>query len=124
MKDTGSLGKIYYDSEVITQQGEVGDCMYVIQQGQVEILTEKDGTQVRLAVKGDGEIIGEMALVDREVCSATVLALGQAVLLTIDKKNFLKRVHSDPSLALRIVETMSHRIRDLNEEIARLKGNI
>jgi len=124
MKDTGSLGKIYYDSEVIIQQGEVGDCMYVIQQGQVEILTEKDGTQVRLAVKGDGEIIGEMALVDREVCSATVLALGQAVLLTIDKKNFLKRVHSDPSLALRIVETMSHRIRDLNEEIARLKGNI
>ncbi len=119
---TGELGKLYHDSEVIIRQGDIGDCMYVIQNGQVEVLLEQNGQQIRLAVKGEGEIIGEMAIFDREVRSATVRAIGQARVLTVDKKNFLRRVHSDPSLALRIVETMSQRIRVLNTEVARLKG--
>ena len=119
---TGELGKLYHDSEVIIRQGDIGDCMYVIQNAQVEVLLEQNGQQIRLAVKGEGEIIGEMAIFDREVRSATVRAIGQARVLTVDKKNFLRRVHSDPSLALRIVETMSQRIRVLNTEVARLKG--
>jgi CRP-like cAMP-binding protein len=42
--------------------------------------------------------------------------------LTVDKKNFMRRVHEDPSLAFRLVETMSHRIRELGEEVARLQN--
>jgi CRP-like cAMP-binding protein len=40
--------------------------------------------------------------------------------LTVDKKNFLRRINEDPSLAFRLVESMSRRIRDLSNEIARL----
>jgi CRP-like cAMP-binding protein len=99
--------------------------MYVIQEGQVEILLDQeDGKEIRLSIRGAGEIIGEMAIFDREERSATVRALGQARLLTVDKKNFLRRIHSDPSLALRIVETMSQRIRALNAEVARLKKDL
>ena len=121
---TGELGKLYHDSEVIIRQGDIGECMYVVQDGQVEILLEEDGKEIRLSVRGPGEIIGEMAILDREVRSATVRAIGDARLLTVDKKNFLRRVHSDPSLALRIVESMSSRIRDLNSEVARLKKDL
>jgi CRP-like cAMP-binding protein len=49
--------------------------------------------------------------------------LGEARLLTIDRKNFLKRVHKDPSLAFRLVRTMSKRIRDLSDEVTRLAVN-
>jgi CRP/FNR family transcriptional regulator len=120
--DTGALGRIYEDGEVIIRQGEVGDCMFVIQDGQVEILVERDGVEVPLAVRGEGDFIGEMAIFDRDVRSATVRALGQVRLLTVDKRNFLRRIHKDPSLAFRIVETMSRRIRELTDENARLKG--
>ena len=48
--------------------------------------------------------------------------MGTVRVLTIDKKNFLRRVHEDPSLAFRIVKTMSARIRELGDEIARLKN--
>lgn len=122
MRETGALGAIYKDGETIIQQGEIGDCMYVIQDGKVEILIDDNGSVTRLAIVGKGDILGEMALFDREVRSASARALGEARVLTIDKKNFLRRVHADPVLALRIVETMSHRIRDLNAEVARLKG--
>jgi CRP/FNR family cyclic AMP-dependent transcriptional regulator len=117
----GELGKVFADGEYIIRQGEVADCMYVIQEGEVEVLAGEDGQEVRLAVRGPGEFIGEMAVFERQVRSADVRAKGSARVLTVDKKNFLRRVHEDPSLAFRLVESMSGRIRELSEEVARLK---
>jgi CRP-like cAMP-binding protein len=118
----GDLGKTYNDGEVITRQGDVGDCMFVIQEGKVQVLVEKDGVETPLRVASEGEFMGEMAIFDHEERSATLRALGEARLLTIDKKNFLKRIHKDPSLAYRLVQTMSKRVRDLSNEVARLKS--
>lgn len=118
----GELGKIYQDGETIIRQGEVGDCMYVIQQGKVEVILEENGRQVPLAVRGEGEFFGEMAIFEREVRMATVRALGKARVLTVDKKNFMRRIHEDPSLAFRLVEAMSRRIRELSNEVALLKS--
>lgn len=120
----GALGKIYKDGEVIICEGEDGHCMFVIQEGEVEVIMQGDEDQeIRLGVRGEGEFFGEMAIFDRDVRSATVRALGDARVLTVDKKNFMRRVHEDPSLAFRLVETMSRRIRELGEEVARLQKN-
>jgi CRP/FNR family transcriptional regulator len=119
---SGELGKIYKDGEEIICEGEDGNCMFVIQEGEVEVLIAGDEEkEIRLGVRGEGEFFGEMAIFDRDVRSATVRALGEARVLTVDKKNFMRRVHEDPSLAFRLVETMSHRIRELGEEVARLQ---
>jgi class 3 adenylate cyclase/tetratricopeptide (TPR) repeat protein len=117
--ESGGLGKVYEDGEYAIRQGEVGDCMFVIQEGQVEVVVEKGGKEVRLAVRSEGDFVGEMAIFEREVRSAHVRALGQARVLTVDKKNFLRRVHEDPSLAFRIVQNMSHRIRADNTDQSR-----
>ena len=121
MTDSGALGKVYRDRENIVRQGEVGDCMYVIQEGLVEVVVENEGQEVLIAVRGEGEFFGEMAIFEREVRMATVRALGEARVLTIDEKNFLKRIHEDPSLAYRIVRTMSQRIRALASRVAALE---
>jgi CRP-like cAMP-binding protein len=117
----GLLGKVYDDGKIIIRQGEPGDCMYEIQEGQVEVVKEKDGKEIQLAVLGKGDFFGEMAIFDREVRSATVRAKGEVRALTIDKRTFLRRIAEDPSLAFRIVERMSRRIRELDSEIVRLK---
>lgn len=118
---TGFLGRVYNDGQVIIRQGEEGSCMYEIQDGQVEVIQEKNGEEVRLAVLSKGDFFGEMAIFDREVRSATVRALGIVRTLTIEKRTFLRKITQDPSLAFRIIEKMSRRIRDLNAEIVRLK---
>ena len=117
------LGKVYRDGQIIVQQGSVGECMYVILKGEVEVLVEKKGKQVCLATLGEKDIFGEMAMAEKEVRSATVRALGDARILTVDKKTFLRRIHEDPSLALRVVETMSRRIRELDSELALTQAN-
>ncbi len=121
--EPGALGKSYNNGEMIVRAGETGDCMYVIQAGQVEVLQKKGDQEVRLAVMDEGDFFGEMALFEREVRSATVRALGEARVLTIDKRTFLRRVHEDPSLAYRLVQKMSQRIRKLNAELVRLTGS-
>ena len=117
----GALGKVYEDGEVIIKQGEVGDCMYVVQQGEVEVVLENPGAEISLSVLKRGDVFGEMALFTKETRSATVRARGKARVLTVDKRGFLKRVHEDPSLAFRILQKMSERIRSLNQEVIRLR---
>ena len=120
---TGFLGRVYNDGQVIIHQGEEGDRMYEIQDGQVEVIQEKNGKEFRLAVLGKGDFFGEMAVFDREVRSATVRALGIVRAITIDKRTFLKKITRDPSLAFRIIESMSRRIRELDAEIVRLRAD-
>jgi CRP-like cAMP-binding protein len=104
-------------------QGEIGDCMYVIQSGQVEVVYTEGTTETRLAVLDEGDVFGEMALFEKEPRSATVRAMGDARVLTVDKRVFLRRVHEDPSLAFRILQKMSQRIRELNNNLVRLRAN-
>jgi CRP/FNR family cyclic AMP-dependent transcriptional regulator len=118
----GDLGRVYHDGEILVREGEAGDCMYVIQEGQAEIFVERGGKEVVLRTAGAGEVIGEMALFERVVRSASVRAKGDMRALTVDKRNFLKRINEDPSLAFRLVKLMSAKIREMSEEVARLRS--
>ena len=118
----GDLGRAFVDGEVIIREGDVGDCMFVIQNGQAEVIIGSGTGEVQLNVLGPGAFFGEMAVFERDVRSATVRALGEARVITVDKRNFMRRVHEDPALAFRLVETMSNRIRKLTQRIAELEN--
>lgn len=114
-----NLGREYKDGEIIVRQGESGNCMFVIQAGEVEAVAEADGRELKLRKMGVNDFFGEMALFEQETRTATIRAVGPVRVLTIDKKNFLGGIHEDPSLAFRIVRTMSHRVRDLTDRLAK-----
>ena len=118
----GELGKIYNSGEIIVRQGDVGECMYFIQSGKVEVIRESDGKEVKLAELGHGEFFGEMALFEKGVRSATVRPLGEVRVLSVDKRLFLRKIHEDPALAFRIMQKMSRRIRDLDKELGNLRS--
>src|SRR4030042_6002307 len=119
--EAGALGRGDADQEVVCRQGERGDCMYVIQAGRAEVLREEDGAGVVVGELTTGDVFGEMAIFEREPRSATVRVKGQARVLALDKRAFLRRVPEDPSLAFHILQRMSSRIRALNQEVSRLK---
>ncbi|MBI5067505.1 MAG: cyclic nucleotide-binding domain-containing protein [Deltaproteobacteria bacterium] len=117
----GELGRSYRDGEVVCRQGDPGDCLFVIQEGELEVVREEEGQETLLRVAGKDELLGEMAIFYRQARSATVRARGPARVLTLDKRNFLKRIDEDPSLAFRIVETMSRRVRELSTQVVELR---
>ena len=113
------LGLIYRDGEIIIKQGSVGNCLYVIQEGKVEIIKEGDGQEIKIAELGETEFFGEMGLFEKDVRSCTVKAIGYAKILTVDKRNFYKSIHQDSSLAYRLLEKMSNRLREATKKIGK-----
>lgn len=118
---TGLTGRAYKDGEVIVREGEVGECMYVIVSGKVEVVSQKGGKEVRLAVLGQKDTFGELAIFDRERRSATVRAMGQVRTIILDRKTFEKSIIDQPWLAFRVLDKMSQRIRELDREVVELK---
>ena len=70
------LGKKYSDGEVIVRQGDKGNCMFVIQQGEVDVLANTDDGELQLRTLGPNDFFGEMALFEEEVRTATIRARG------------------------------------------------
>ena len=116
---SGVLGKVYRAGEIIIRQGDVGDCMYVIQRGEVELLRREGDKEFCVGVLGPEDFFGEMALFDQEVRSATVRALTDTWVLSLEKRTFLQRAHEDPALAFRLLEGMSNRVRTLEQQLIR-----
>jgi CRP-like cAMP-binding protein len=121
MRAQGALGRTYEDGEIVIRQGDVGDCLFVVQEGELEVVREVDGKETVIRRVGKDELVGEMAVFYREPRSATVRARGTVRVLTLDKRNFLSRINEDPSLAFRIIETMSRRLRELTNQVTDLK---
>ena len=120
MKD-GELGKVYAEGELIFKEGDEGDRMYVIQSGRVQITKKTSSGDLTIATLGSGEIFGEMALFDRLPRSATAAALDETRILSIDKKKLFQTIDRDPTLVFKTLESMSRRIRRLDEEFAKLR---
>ena len=117
----GELGKMYASGEVIFREGDQGEVMYVIQAGKVSIVKNTPAGDLILATLDSGDIFGEMALFDKMPRSATAKATGSARVLSIDRKKLFATISRDPTLVFKMLETMSKRIRLLNEELTKLK---
>ena len=120
----GDLGRLYQPGDVLIRQGEISDHMLVFQEGQVALMRQEKGEEVFLGVRGAGEMLGETAIFQREEQDATVQALSQVRVLSVDKENFLKRIHDDPSLAFHLFQLMSRRVHEMDQQVAVLNQEI
>jgi len=119
---TGELGIVFEVGQYLFRQGEEGDRMYTIQDGEVEVIVHQDGREVRVATRGPGDFVGEAVIFERGKHAADVRALTQVRVLGVDRRNFLRRANEDPTLVFRVVQQLSRRVRELGEEVARLRG--
>ena len=109
--------------DVIFHEGDVGDALYVISQGTMEILRpDASGQLTCLAALEPPMFFGEMSLIDKEYRSATVRARGAAQLLQLSNENlhiFAKNYRNGFTwVAVNIARVLSARLRDLNRRLA------
>lgn len=74
--------------EELFAEGSEGDMAYIIKEGQVEIVKESAGREMLLAVRGEGVVIGEMALLESAPRTASVRARTPVILYSIEKEDF------------------------------------
>ncbi|HSA13184.1 MAG TPA: cyclic nucleotide-binding domain-containing protein [Spirochaetota bacterium] len=108
-QSTGNMNRAYRDNTMIFCEFEPGNELFIIQSGKVKI-TKIVNEEVLLAVLKQGDIFGEMALLDNKPRSASAITFGDVEVLAINKSNFENMVQAQPQLATRLIQILSERI--------------
>lgn len=103
----------YEPGEVVFKEGDPCDIMYVVQDGEFDILV--NGVVVETV--GPNGIFGEMALVDTSPRSATVVAKTEARVVPLDESNFMSHVLRTPFFALQVIRVLASRLREMNSRL-------
>jgi CRP/FNR family cyclic AMP-dependent transcriptional regulator len=118
---------------LIIREGEPGDSLFIMQEGEVEITkqltltldedTPKERVMIRLKAE-NGVYFGEMALLENETRSATVTALSDCSVLELHRKDFLDLIEKNPAmgvkLLLRLAQVLSQHLRKTNQDVVKL----
>jgi CRP/FNR family cyclic AMP-dependent transcriptional regulator len=98
-----------------------GEAAYLIEQGTVKVAVEQtDGTEVILGLRGPGELVGEMSLIDQESRSANIVSLERCSLLWVDRTTFDQWLHNMPPLTFNLLKLLSRRLRLAGAQILSL----
>ncbi len=105
----------------IVEEGLAGDYMYVIREGEVKVTKlSGDGREKILGLLGPGDFFGEMALLDNTVRSASVKSLTETHILALSRSDFLKELRHSPDLAMAVIQELTHRVRQMDEQASSL----
>ncbi len=108
----------FEDGEEVCHMGDPADSAYFIEDGNVDVIIEKDGRSIKVAELGANSIFGEMGLFLSSGRSATITARGPLRVMKIDGDIFLKMVTENPEAALGIMKSLSERIATTSTQLA------
>lgn len=102
---------------VLFEEGQPGHDMYIVVAGEIEICRRVAGAERVLAVLGEGEFFGEMAILSGRPRSATAVARSAARLLVIDGTTFEAMLRARPEIALRLIKALAARLEATNQHV-------
>lgn len=103
--------------QIIFNEGDEGDCAYIIEKGRVLAYLTKDKEEVPLNIMGEGEIFGEMSLIDNAPRSASVRALENVRLAIVTKQQVLERVSTADKVVQLLMRVLLKRLRHRNSHL-------
>lgn len=116
-----SKEKTYPKDSIIFQRDEIGNFFFLICSGKVKVILEtEEGKEGILSILYPKEFFGEMSLLDGEPRSASIVALEDTSVLLINRDDFLNLLYKHPEIALKILKTLSLRLRKANRQIETL----
>lgn len=111
-----AVEQLFPSKSFICHEGEHGDSLFIIVHGDVNVLKKTGNDQTILAVRKDGEFVGEMAILESpSIRSATLQADTDVRMLVLDGESFKAILRDRPEVAISVLQHMSRRVRDLNE---------
>jgi CRP-like cAMP-binding protein len=104
--------RAFVDGETIADQGEPGDELYIVVDGEVRILRDDPdtGTGRELAVRRQGDVVGEMALITQEPRMASLVASGEVRTLRLGRAEFEGVLRERPDTAIAVIRVLSLRL--------------
>ncbi|MDX6637445.1 MAG: hypothetical protein QOJ01_956, partial [Solirubrobacterales bacterium] len=112
LRDHGVV-RVFRKGQALFHQGGSSDRVVVLLKGRVKVSTlTEDGKEIVLAFRGPGDLLGELSALDGGPRSATVEAIEPLEALAIPASDFRSFLIRHPEVALLLLQTLSHRLRD------------
>ncbi len=112
--------KSYPPETDIVEIGEPGQSLFIISRGTVQVVYPARSSDFELARLTEGDFFGEMAILNSMTRSATVRSVDSVEVLVLEKDDFQKILTSSPSVAIQLLDTLSIRIRNADEQMSGL----
>jgi CRP-like cAMP-binding protein len=107
--------------KTIVEEGAPGDYMYIISEGRVKVTKlSGDGREKILELLEVGDFFGEMSLFDEAPRSASVKAMSDVRILALARNDFLRLLSRSPDLALSVIQELTRRLRQVDEQASSL----
>ena len=117
LRDEVSQERVYPQGTVILRGGEVGDSLFLISSGSVQVtLWGTEGPRFPLAVLQAGEIFGEMAVLERRPRSATVLAKEHCLLLEVAGEEIRKLLEAHLEMQVKMYTIIRDRLKQASQQ--------
>jgi HEAT repeat protein len=113
---TIALEKEFLPGEIIFEQNQPAHHLYLLVHGKVEVFHKTDSIEYPIAMLGEKECFGEMAILDDQPRSASIRALEPTTVLKIDRESFHELINERPQIAFAIFKILSGRLRQRNIE--------
>ncbi|MDM8545032.1 cyclic nucleotide-binding domain-containing protein [Candidatus Venteria ishoeyi] len=113
MISTIASEEAYGDGHTLFYQGDVGDKLFLVVSGEVDILREKDGVETHVVTIGENDFLGELALFDAETRTATARCRGPCTFLVIDRNDMEQLAHEYPAIAFGFIKVLISRMRGM-----------
>ncbi len=109
----------YEKGDMILRQGDKATAVFVMMEGEAEIVRSVDGPSVRLAVVGPGALVGEIGIILEQPYSGTIVALSNVTALQLDSATFLELLKQVPQLSMALIKELSRRLLATSELYAK-----
>ncbi len=107
--------------ELLFERGDEGNRMFEIIAGSIRIFTQDDqGNELTIVVRKAGEVVGELALLDRQPRSASAIADEPVEVLVLERQDFLDFLHERPAVGMQMMRTLTSRIRYTTNYLQRI----
>lgn len=114
------FGKQFPAGNVLFNEGDRGEEMFIIQSGRVKISKRIRGVEKTLATLEKGEFFGEMSILNDKPRSATAETIDACEMLVIDRKTFDALIRGNVEIAVRFIKRLADRLREANEQMEAL----
>jgi CRP-like cAMP-binding protein len=119
----------YRSGEPVFYQGDPGLGMYIVKDGEVSIVIQgKDGNERELAIFGDGDFFGELALLDESPRSANAVCKTECTLIGFFRPDLFELIEKNTTLGIKIVlklaEIVAQRLRHTDKELSKVKSQL
>jgi CRP-like cAMP-binding protein len=114
--DGESLDKKFFsEGDDVFREGDPGDAAYLVETGSVGIFKTVEGEEIQLASMKDGELFGEMAILDGSERMAHAVAMEDTVVIAIPRAGLAAMLEKQPTLVKTLIQILVENLRNVHE---------